>query len=844
MTDARADNSTRAVAAAGPALDASPLPGAMVRLGLMAGGSYLLHVANATFWAQGNGMWNGESVVLSFLAYGLGFMLLGLGMAGRQPEAYLPLVLLAFLLTAAGSSYVSVVTDKPGAPKLDLVLFSSYAAHLLLLGENPYTWDLTDAYTTFGASGLFTTPMLDGSSASIVSYPALHFLLLVPVHALGLNGARVLYVFCYALSGALLFFRAPKPLRAVILLPLWVNPEYLGFPLSLVTDAVWALLVLGSVLTWRHSTWRAVFYGLACAYKQIPWLLAPFIFVRLLIDDEDSHGRPPLQRALFFFALAGLVFFVVNVPFMVADLPAWTRGVFQPLTGHLVYLGTGLVSTTLFGLVELPKAFYTAASLVVMLTLMLLYAANFDRWRHTLWLYPGLTLWFSYRSLQSYFVYWVPLLTAVIVEEARERMSPLARREADDESRGPKGPWHPINGVVLRAADWLQARRHWTPGVVAASLSMIFAAAVLSLASNKTVGVELLDARLGSSSPEVGEMEVLVHNTTDKTMLPRFAVQRGSWQPYPWDIVSGPLSLFPGERGRYRIETDLPYRTLPLSQGGQLVVSEASGDYRVRGTLKVPPDDSLFDPEAVFNANYLALADNALPWGWTLQQMTPETPSIEPTRTTGGLRAIKLGFQSHAGRAEWEAVGLAQGILFPHAEIRVWVNPPDPGAADEAPLSIAYGLEFHDGERRLWVLFAPSDPREGSLGETHYYIQRRVPAGAWSEQLVNLSSIYAGLGWPLPPLRRTVRGNVELLTRGTSFTLFVAARKRLRSEVLTAQFGPARIDRGVEAVRQQIRERVERRQEYYLALSQLESARRNSDRARELYEKATPSHPE
>jgi hypothetical protein len=170
-------------------------------------------------------------------------------------------------------------------------------------------------------------------------------------------------------------------------------------------------------------------------------------------------------------------------------------------------------------------------------------------------------------------------------------------------------------------------------------------------------------------------------------MLPRFAVQRGSWQPYPWNIVNGPLSLLPGESGRYRIETDLPYRTLPLSEGGQLVVSEAFGDYRVRGTLKVPPDDSLFDPEAIFNANYLSLRDEALPWGWTLQQMTSETPSIEHTRTTGGLR------QSSSASRLTQAVrvepGEVRGSCFPTPTSGVWESPiPEPLTK---ALSIAYG---------------------------------------------------------------------------------------------------------------------------------------------------------
>jgi hypothetical protein len=790
-------------------------------------------------------MWHRESVALSFVAYGLAFGLLGAGVTARRLQRWLPLILVAFLLSTAGSCHVTVATRRPGAAIPDPVLLSAYSAQLLLLGENPYAWDLSDAYSAFRASSYFSTPQLDGSSVSVLSYPALHFLLLVPIHALGLDGVRGLYVLCYALIGVLLFLRSPGPLRAVILLPLWVSPEYLGFSLNFVTDAVWALLLLGSVLTWRRPGWRAILFGLACAYKQAPWLLAPFILVRLLIDRQDPDQRPPLARTLYFFAVAGAVFLVVNVPFMLADLPAWIRAVFQPAADHLIYLGSGLASTTLFGLVELPKAFYATASLTVMATLLLLYTAHFRRWRHTLWLFPGLTLWFSYRSLQSYFVYWVPLLMAVLVMEARERMGVEVPRAPHEEPRGPKGLWQRLNRLPLRAARMVQARKHWTPGVLAVSLAVILAAAGYALAGNKTIGVELLETRLRSSFSDVDDMEILVRNTSDGTLTPRFAVQRASWQPYPWDIVEGPLSLPPGRSGRYRIRTDISYRTLLLSEGGQLVVTEASGDYRVRGTLKLPPDESLGDPEALLNANYLLRAgQTGIPSGWTLQQGTSETPIVEHTKTANGLRAMRLGLQVHAGRATWEAVGMAQGVLFPDGEIRTWVNPPDPGADDGAFLSVAYGLEFHDGQRRLWVLFGPSGPREGYLGRDHYFIERRLAAGAWSEQRIDLSAIYARLSWPLPPLTQTVRANVELLTRGTSLTLFVAARNRPRPELLTAEFGPVVIAPGVEAVRQRIRQRVERREEYSLALQDLERRRRNFDRARELQEKAVQHLPE
>jgi uncharacterized membrane protein len=33
------------------------------------------------------------------------------------------------------------------------------------------------------------------------------------------------------------------------------------------------------VLVWQRPTLRAVLFGLACAYRQQPWLVAPFLLI-------------------------------------------------------------------------------------------------------------------------------------------------------------------------------------------------------------------------------------------------------------------------------------------------------------------------------------------------------------------------------------------------------------------------------------------------------------------------------------------------------------------------------------------------------------------------------------
>ncbi len=50
------------------------------------------------------------------------------------------------------------------------------------------------------------------------------------------------------------------------------------------------------------------------------------------------------------------------------------------------------------------------------------YAVYFDRLKHIIWVMPIVTLWFSYRGLQNYFIFWVPMLVASAIYIYKERI--------------------------------------------------------------------------------------------------------------------------------------------------------------------------------------------------------------------------------------------------------------------------------------------------------------------------------------------------------------------------------------------------------------------------------------
>ena len=95
---------------------------------------------------------------------------------------------------------------------------------------------------------------------------------------------------------------------------------------------------------------------------------------------------------------------------MLQDFGAWYAGVVTPAFGNLVVLSQGFSLITLANGVPLPPAFYLITASIVAVTLLVEYCLYFEKLAYALWAFPAVILWFSYRGLQNYFVFWTPLL--------------------------------------------------------------------------------------------------------------------------------------------------------------------------------------------------------------------------------------------------------------------------------------------------------------------------------------------------------------------------------------------------------------------------------------------------
>ena len=244
----------------------------------------------------------------------------------------------------------------------DAIALNECAARLVLQGRDPYTdLDVFACYQSLGIGPDRTTPLRSGAFANVAiypsddqmdqvwderangigtneefvwrpSYPAVSFLALLPVVALGWD-TNYLYVACLLVAMALVVARAPRTLRPFFLTALFGAASLAAFTVGGSSDLLYALPL---VVAWmyRERKWAAIPFGIALATKQIAWFFAPFWIIAV---GTERGWRAAAGDA----AIAAGVFAVTNLPFIVHDPQAWVAGILTPLVEPMFARGAG-----------------------------------------------------------------------------------------------------------------------------------------------------------------------------------------------------------------------------------------------------------------------------------------------------------------------------------------------------------------------------------------------------------------------------------------------------------------------------------------------------------------------
>ncbi len=310
----------------------------------------------------------------------------------------------------------------------DTLLFSRRAVDLLVAGTNPYAVDLTPVPYPVNAQ---KTPLLGGGHVSTFSYPAGSILAYLPQRLTGIGRFPMHLTALTATVASVTYLVLVSP-REVAVAPALV---FSGMGMYTdatggIIDALWLfplLLAMHALATREDWLRTGVWFGIAASMKQQPWLIAPF----LLVWAVQSTGWRAGSRLV---AASTASFLAVNLPFIAWNPVAWLEGVFTPLGAHgtLIPQGVGFTVIRTSGLLELPKTTFTLLVAVLALGLLAAYALRArGRWRWLAWVMPVFILFGHWRSLPSYFVWYLPVFWMAYLAATDSVCCPHTTTDAD-----------------------------------------------------------------------------------------------------------------------------------------------------------------------------------------------------------------------------------------------------------------------------------------------------------------------------------------------------------------------------------------------------------------------------
>jgi hypothetical protein len=770
----------------------------LLRIGLIGAGGVLLHITAAVA-SSGVLIESPDNVV--WLVLGGGLALLALALAGlRCPSDSLRWLILAAVVgeVIIKAAVWAQTTEHAAYMQIDSGLYLEVAGELAQAGENPYTWDFAGVYNLYRADRSASTPTLNGATEGDFPYPALGIWLVLPFQWLDLPGAWLLMITAQIAVLAMLFLAAPRAVQPVILLPVSFGLDFTTLGLLGSIDMVWVGLLVAMILLWRRPVWRAVLYGLAVAYKQNVWPLAPFLLIRIWRDAETPAEG--FKQAARFAVTSGLTFLIINAPLLGRSPAAWWDGVMTPINADLVMLSQGgLSGLAQFGYVPLPRSFFLLATLVVLALLLFVYWRHYATLRDAFVIMPAILMWFSYRTLVTYWMLWVFPAVALFFTAAETEPAPRRRPT-----------WYPTFTLAAAAAAGL---------VIAAGI----------MARTPPVDLHLVPP-FQTTDGMITRLTVEVTNRSGATLTPRFAVQLRDTadNPLPWVIESGPLALQPGESGEYHIWNN-GQRSFLAHDPGQVVITDAGGDDRLRAVATIGPDRTYLWPDAIPNPEYLYW-DSAGPIFWTVDTRPYGAGSLA-LHSLDGRAALRLALEENA--AGPSRIALNNVTTF--QPFGLWIY-----RASSADRSAQQGIEIADGENLATIRFGAQDRTEQPTSD-RYVIERAVPPDTWTYQEIDLAAIYTRAGWDPPAYQHTVFRSVEADFRLVYFALFLVSDQPQANTY--ADFGPmVQVDYRLNPS-DLMDETFAHPAEYYTRVGDEYARERNYSRAREAYQQALDYDP-
>ncbi|WP_373467850.1 hypothetical protein, partial [Acidianus infernus] len=185
------------------------------------------------------------------------------------------------------------------------------------------------------------------------------------------------------------------PIATLPIIFIFITSGLLAPSFAGVNSSVWALFIaLSYVYNGKKS---GIFLALADSFNQIPWVITPFLLI---------YKKKDLLNVLKGFLTSILL---INVPFLIWNPYAFLHIItLDEKTIPVAFTGFTILNfTTLF---SVEPWFFTYAMALSGAFLIYIYYRFFDRLKESLWIFPLIIMWFSWRTLTSYFIMWPQLM--------------------------------------------------------------------------------------------------------------------------------------------------------------------------------------------------------------------------------------------------------------------------------------------------------------------------------------------------------------------------------------------------------------------------------------------------
>ncbi|PSR32796.1 MAG: hypothetical protein C7B44_15105 [Sulfobacillus thermosulfidooxidans] len=484
------------------------------------------------------------------IAWGLGLLVWhgGRQTSSRKAQWVFGLTLVLTLIALGIWSYTQVLTIP--AYGTDEMAFDQYAAQLWVHGIDPYGRSLAAAFARYQVSPNGYTWTLTGAPVTLLSYPALSFEIYVPFLLMGWSAQLAVWmnIVFWAAGLVLLALGVPRSVRPLVIVLASLS-VYISYAVGGVTDALFVPFLVLAARAWDQyplrrgwaAFWSPFWFGLAMGIKQTPWVLLPFLLLGIGLEGMRTSGRwrDGLSPAIRYALITGGVFILPNIPFILKNPVSWIHGILAPLMSSTVPAGQGLITLSLFLHIGGGSLLaYTVLSLVILFGLLVLYVLTYPRMKAWTFLLPSVVLFFATRSFGSYLVMLVPSTLMALLTTNPSTAKPLT---------------HHTRWAVMGIG-----------GAMVAGLT-----AALGIPS--PMDMQLVGVHTTGQLATVDQVEVAVHNATNRPLRPYFTADISGTLTAFWQRLEGPQILRPHQSAVYTLAAPNFYAQPPLTGGFQMV---------------------------------------------------------------------------------------------------------------------------------------------------------------------------------------------------------------------------------------------------------------------------------